>query len=639
MVIGHVLTAGSLAFDTLEYNRDGFAAAAGMRQNQMYQEKSYHINLIAALREELRDFMTIFVGRMSNIMIMDTLLFGIAAGFLCEGEINESAADFMVHAYYTSMVVSVLYFGLSMVFAVLGVTLAYSESRQFLLNVVPDPLDKYDFDYMSQLKEFERDSQAYRVPVLSSLVMSMQTKKKSKEGRVPMEELPRGASKQRASGRASTARAALEQKAEETIGRPPEPRSYFEVLGEYNSLWEPCSTASHECMAHGIFGLCQGFAMFVLGHNYDRSHWGSVNLFITLILSGVLVANRMVSPKVQSKKDHRHWCVRLLIRALTFAAPLVFLTGDLMDQEMVVMCSFLMTALLHFLFAMVTINGHQEEPQKRPYEVEDLESGRPSPEPMLQELLRKSRRHSRQNSREATRVIAAGHAVAGAPWLSLCIWMIYYAAQRQSVMVVPEQLDLEWPSHVFHAHALSCAGGESFISNKLGIYRIEDNRVEPLQCVNLAGDLRDMTAGCGESCWNLALTSHGLVNCSSSQEYPWAKSEKVNAISWSNEELYYWDGTDLIQERSRLEMPMTSLHKDLKTFDVWPTAQGNLFFFFSKKSVIELLNESGHLQGTWTVPQLQGETLRGACVEDRHSVLLAMQDESPLPRLLRVKVT
>eukprot|EP00913_Durusdinium_trenchii_P016779 g15770.t1 len=87
-----------------------------------------------------------------------------------------------------------------------------------------------------------------------------------------------------------------------------------------------------------------------------------------------------------------------------------------------------------------------------------------------------------------------------------------------------------------------------------------------------------MTAGCGESCWNLALTSHGLVNCSSSQEYPWAKSEK------------------------------------------------------------ELLNESGHLQGTWTVPQLQGETLRGACVEDRHSVLLAMQDESPLPRLLRVKV-
>lgn len=25
---------------------------------------------------------------------------------------------------------------------------------------------------------------------------------------------------------------------------------------------------------------------------------------------------------------------------------------------------------MHFLFAMVTINGHQEEPQKRPYEVE-----------------------------------------------------------------------------------------------------------------------------------------------------------------------------------------------------------------------------------------------------------------------------
>lgn len=42
----------------------------------------------------------------------------------------------------TAPMKQVLYFGLSMVFAVLGVTLAYSESRQFLLNVVPDPLDK-----------------------------------------------------------------------------------------------------------------------------------------------------------------------------------------------------------------------------------------------------------------------------------------------------------------------------------------------------------------------------------------------------------------------------------------------------------------------------------------------------------------
>lgn len=40
------------------------------------------------------------------------------------------------------MVVSVLYFLVSLIFAVLGVTLAYAESRQFLLRVVPDPLDK-----------------------------------------------------------------------------------------------------------------------------------------------------------------------------------------------------------------------------------------------------------------------------------------------------------------------------------------------------------------------------------------------------------------------------------------------------------------------------------------------------------------
>lgn len=40
----------------------------------------------------------------------------------------------------------------------------------------------------------------------------------------------------------------------DSLGKSPR-RSYFEVLGEYNSLWEPCSTASHELLGCRILHM------------------------------------------------------------------------------------------------------------------------------------------------------------------------------------------------------------------------------------------------------------------------------------------------------------------------------------------------------------------------------------------------
>eukprot|EP00434_Breviolum_minutum_P040153 symbB.v1.2.035675.t1/scaffold4865.1/size33724/3 len=246
------------------------------------------------------------------------------------------------------MVVSVLYFLVSLIFAVLGVTLAYAESRQFLLRVVPDPLDKYDFDYMNQMKDFERDSQAFRVPILSNFVNPNRKKgsKSSKSG-LSMDELPRGSkgSRQPKNETTTTERARTERVASASSVAQ-QPRSYFEVLGEYNSLWEPCSTASHECMAHGIGILFQGFAMFALGHEYDRSHWGAVNLFVTLTAAGLLVSYQQM--KVQHKQES-NLILSWLIRILTVSAPLMFLVGDLINNVLIVASSFFMTGTLHFL--------------------------------------------------------------------------------------------------------------------------------------------------------------------------------------------------------------------------------------------------------------------------------------------------
>jgi len=655
MVIGHMLTAGGLAFETLEYNRDGFLSAASLHQNQMYQEKNYHINLIAALREEVRDFMTIFVGRMSNNMIMDTLFFGIAAGFLCEGEIDDSAADFLVHAYYTCMVVSVLYFLVSLIFAVLGVTLAYAESRQFLLRVVPDPLDKYDFDYMNQMKDFERDSQAYRVPILSNFVNPNRKKGKSSKSGLSIDELPRGSKGSRQPKNEGLSERARVPSASSVAQQP---RSYFEVLGEYNSLWEPCSTASHECMAHGIGILFQGFAMFALGHEYDRSHWGAVNLFVTLTAAGLLVSYQQM--KVQHKQES-NLILSWLIRILTVSAPLMFLVGDLSNNVLIVASSFFMTGTLHLLFALMTILSPREEPKARStqYEVDaqdsdDLEVGRESPEPMLQDLLRKSRKHSRRNTREATRIIATGHLLAAAPWFSLFIWIaLRYVQSPQPAMIdvsTVKELPIQWPTSHFHAHALSCSGdGEHlWLANKLGVYRIsgglQGGSLQPLPCPSLSGHLRDMAAACqSESrCSLLALTTHNLMNCETNETYAWSRplqvDDKITSVSFGSgmDDLYYFDGSEIIHDKDQFEMPVPR-EKMLHKFEVLPSASGPSFYFFSKDGEIEMQEESSGKSKTWQVPKVATETLRGACLLDEgNAALVALQDASPTPRLLRV---
>ena len=50
-------------------------------------------------------------------------------------------------------IVSMLYFGCSILFCFIGVASAYAESRKFMLKFVPDVHDSYNFDYISQLLE------------------------------------------------------------------------------------------------------------------------------------------------------------------------------------------------------------------------------------------------------------------------------------------------------------------------------------------------------------------------------------------------------------------------------------------------------------------------------------------------------
>merc|ERR1719276_746703 len=131
------LAGASLVYSGLSYNRDGFSDNVQMRQTQMYQEKNYHVAWVAAVREEVRDILQIFIGRMSNFMVVNVLIAGIAAATIVEGEVVDSTPEFVVHAFYVSFVLLLL---LSMMLATKGVYVAYNSALKFLVEVIPDSL-------------------------------------------------------------------------------------------------------------------------------------------------------------------------------------------------------------------------------------------------------------------------------------------------------------------------------------------------------------------------------------------------------------------------------------------------------------------------------------------------------------------
>lgn len=212
-----------------------------------------------------------------------------------------------------------------------------------------------------------------------------------------------------------------------------------------------------------------------------------------------------------------------------------------------------------------------------------------------------------------------------------------------------EQLSINWPQGLaFHAQALSCSGDGKhlWIANRLGVYKVsggdKGGDLEAVQCPPVSGHLLDMTAACDAEmsrCSNLALTSNNdLINCDTQETSPWHQ-RLVNITSISaGEDLWYFDGFDIIHNKSKLEMPVEGY--PLKKFEILG-AKGSALFF-AEDGRVELCRSEGEEPGrqNWQLPKVGAETLRGACVLDQgESVVVALQDaKSKRPRVLKISL-
>ena len=375
-----------------------------MQQNQMYQEKNYHITWIASVREEMRDFLTIFVGRLQNTGLLNTLLFGISTAFLCEGELDNEAPDSLVYAYYSSLIISMLYFGCSILFCFIGAASAYAESRKFMLKFVPDVHDAYNFDYISQLLEWETKGEALRVPFVmeSKRLAEKRERKKHKEGKsaepedffekfdrrmkdfnesTKVDYLHKGGTNAHFWGVSPT------NESDEERGEGPLEQSFYEIIGGYNLLWEPCSLASHNSMMLGVFALCESFSYFLIGRHMERSLQDRLGMFATMTIAALAFVGRVSSRlvTVESELDLKGHHIRdedclnpsrklkdLALKLLMLLGPLTVMSGVFLPEDGLVLVGYMSHGALHAYLAFFLL---------RSFPSEKKQSGLPPPRP------------------------------------------------------------------------------------------------------------------------------------------------------------------------------------------------------------------------------------------------------------------
>ena len=669
---GNTLNAIALLVSSLSYNRDTFADSTAMQQNQTYQEKNYHINWIASVREEMRDFLTIFVGRLQNSGVLNTLLFALSTGFLCEGRLDSNAPQPLVLAYYSSLMVSMLYFACSILFSFVGAACAYDEGTKFMMKFVPDVPDLYNFDFVSQLLEWEGKGEALRVPFVMD-PRRLAEKKERQRAKAEPEGHSERLEKMRKSFKEPTTvdylrkgTAQWKSSPERDLEMDGAERSFYEIINQYTLLWEPCCLASDDAMALGVFALLQSFAYYFYGLDMTWPPKARMAMFVTMTLAAFSLAQGLTrfltlksQPVLQCRDGNegtyklKHWLLKLLM----LLGPAMVVSSVVYQDDAMLITGYVSHGAHHAFLACLLVQSLlvPKESSSVPAHPEEQHSvlgststaqvksdpwleARESPELMLRQLWINGETAAKQTSMFMSRLLLKSHVLAFLPWAWLALVSSQALASRHAGVVAEfSELRVSWSSSssFFQARAMTCSSGRVWLASENGVFEvvggIEGGFVKAVGCAELPLDdgVQDIAAQCSESgCWPLVLGKSGrLYNCGLMKDeatVPLTELQGVSGIAFADQELYVRKLETILHLPSRqaAARPLPGL----MGFDILPSQPGNDVFLFSadKAATVQIQRAAGELQKWASPPELP--LLRAACAIDSFRVLAAVQD-------------
>jgi len=290
-------------FSWIGYNRDSFNDNVKMRQQQLYQQKNYHLGWVTVARDDIRALMGISVNRINNYMVVATLILSVAAGALLSVSFTDADPDFLVHAFFTSIGTSIIFLIQSIMFGVKGQNCAFTNTMKLLTyEVRPENPADYNHDYMKQVQWIEKRGflQMFRVP---GIMPSYKTQRiGTQTGSLP-EKAP--------TSEDLTPLETLEVKSDHLW--------YLTKFSNFSRLWLPYDTYSKFVMGLGILALGHSSAYFSLARLMRSQR--HLSGFSAIALTSTFVY--LVGMVTHQNFKFRYACLRWLVIFLLVVGPIL----------------------------------------------------------------------------------------------------------------------------------------------------------------------------------------------------------------------------------------------------------------------------------------------------------------------------
>jgi len=350
-------------FSWATFNRDAFKFNVTWRQAQKYQQKNYQIGWTAVARGDIRDIMSVSVTRINNYMIVGTLILGIATSFVFNVSFASGWPDFVVYAFFASIVTSIIYLAVSIMFAVKGQNCAFTQTMKLLTyQMRPENPADYTHDYMKQAQWIEMNGirSLLRIP---GIMPNYDTgARASLPGRAGDSRFPPVRSHgEPSTGLASRQGVGFQQNENrctddtledltplESLVRSSMQLWYLTKFGRFMRLWLPYDTYSKYSMGLGIVSLGHAMGYFCLGKLISEGRHLSAWPACTL-MSGFSYTI-LLAVAVNFQNTVRDIGVRLVVFLFLAGGPIAGIAGSVAESEimhaiMVSCCYF-----LHFVF-------------------------------------------------------------------------------------------------------------------------------------------------------------------------------------------------------------------------------------------------------------------------------------------------
>mmetsp|Transcript_17177 Transcript_17177/g.53064 ORF Transcript_17177/g.53064 Transcript_17177/m.53064 type:complete len:649 (-) Transcript_17177:57-2003(-) len=511
-------------------------------------------------------------------MVVAPLILGVAAPWLAGAYFPEGCPTFLVNEFWVNMGLSIMFFSLSVCFAVKGQNSAFLNTMRLLTwEIRPENPAAYDHDYMKQAQQFEHlgIGQMLRFPGLRT-----RYGQKSKESRHNQQEHDRQVGPDAGGYRPRPIRGP------ESAGHPlfdgdeptleevvPQTKHlvYLARFGKFMQLWLPLDTQSKYCIGLGLITLALGASSFSLGMLLASKYWSSdcIGLIMSVIFSYITLV-------VYRQNFHpKHTLSRVASVTLFLLPPIFSAVAGLIDDPAWVRQIFApATMLAHCAFFATGFAVSLVEMKPPSYVTKKWTTGpagQQFPEHLLQDLDQRESgcSSSRCSSDEeapcaatatgavipakheeeaATAVrIGARRLVRASLLLAMVLWFCVFVAtvleqypelalrvagQDPPDLQILELTSIAWPSASAKPRALACVGDSLFAANEFQVFRISVHeglaRTEPCKTPGL---IADVTATCdGRSCWpSVLVTGDGsdpsvVVDCRTGDAMPLLQS-------------------------------------------------------------------------------------------------------------------